>query len=430
MALSLRCADCGAQLRSVKEAQDHGEATGHANFEESSEAVLSIVCVECGKPCRSQTEQDLHTKRTGHAQFVDKTDEASMLDTEVEMKAAAQELKGNAMDTDEGQASGAAGGEASAAKGGNGEKVEPEVDEAMLTELQDMGFSRNKGVRALHLSGTSSLEQVVNWIVEHEKDADIDTPLLVDKAAAAAKKLTPEEAKAKAAELVKAAKARREAAEREAEQLREKERIRAGKELAAAAKLEDDLKLKRIMEARRLEREEEARAREKIRVKLEEDRRARRRRLGLPEELTEEEKEAERQKAAEKAVAAAKKKLPIKPVSIAEKLRAVLVDIKKGLPGQDERATTCFTTLMKICGNVAKAPKEEKFRKIRLTNSAIQQKVASVPGALQFLGMVGFKVDSSGEWLELPAAAVNPDALNQAGGELHNALTNPFFGKL
>ncbi len=38
MALSLRCVDCGAQLRSVKEAQDHGEATGHSNFEESVEA--------------------------------------------------------------------------------------------------------------------------------------------------------------------------------------------------------------------------------------------------------------------------------------------------------------------------------------------------------------------------------------------------------
>ena len=43
MALSLRCVDCGAQLRSVKEAQDHGEATGHSNFEESTEAILTMV---------------------------------------------------------------------------------------------------------------------------------------------------------------------------------------------------------------------------------------------------------------------------------------------------------------------------------------------------------------------------------------------------
>lgn len=73
---------------------------------------------------------------------------------------------------------------------------------------------------------------------------------------------------------------------------------RAGKELALAARQEEDLRLKRLVEARELEKAEEARAREKIRAKLEEDRRQRRRKLGLPEELTEEEKEEERRRAA------------------------------------------------------------------------------------------------------------------------------------
>jgi DNA-directed RNA polymerase subunit RPC12/RpoP len=53
--LSLRCGDCGAQLRSVEEAQAHAEVTNHANFVESTEAVLNLVCSDCGKPCRSQT---------------------------------------------------------------------------------------------------------------------------------------------------------------------------------------------------------------------------------------------------------------------------------------------------------------------------------------------------------------------------------------
>ena len=73
---------------------------------------------------------------------------------------------------------------------------------------------------------------------------------------------------------------------------------RAGKELALAARQEEDLRLKRLVEARELEKAEEARAREKIRAKLEEDRRQRRRKLGLPEELPEEEKEEERRRAA------------------------------------------------------------------------------------------------------------------------------------
>ena len=38
-ALSLVCGQCGVQLKSVKEAQEHGELTGHSQFEESTEAV-------------------------------------------------------------------------------------------------------------------------------------------------------------------------------------------------------------------------------------------------------------------------------------------------------------------------------------------------------------------------------------------------------
>ena len=97
-AQSLQCDICGAKLRSVAEAEAHGEATGHAAFSESTEAVrrrrqwrrgaaagsaraaphpphpqvARLVCTECGKVCRSETERDLHTMRTGHAGFEDK----------------------------------------------------------------------------------------------------------------------------------------------------------------------------------------------------------------------------------------------------------------------------------------------------------------------------------------------------------------------
>lgn len=44
------------------------------------------------------------------------------------------------------------------------------------------GLSGCHGIRrALHATGTSSLEQAVNWLVEHGEDADIDTPLLIPK---------------------------------------------------------------------------------------------------------------------------------------------------------------------------------------------------------------------------------------------------------
>ena len=73
-------------LRNMKEAQSHGETTGHANFSESEEAVLTLVCVSCGKPCRSATEKELHTQRTGHTEFVDKTNEQNSVNTEEQMK--------------------------------------------------------------------------------------------------------------------------------------------------------------------------------------------------------------------------------------------------------------------------------------------------------------------------------------------------------
>ena len=92
--MSLKCNVCGVQLRSVAEAQSHGEATGHSDFAESTEAVLNLTCVACGKPCRSETEKDIHSKRTGHTEFVDKTSEqTATVDTEVEMKAIGDEMK-------------------------------------------------------------------------------------------------------------------------------------------------------------------------------------------------------------------------------------------------------------------------------------------------------------------------------------------------
>ena len=36
-----------------------------------------------------------------------------------------------------------------------------------------------RSMRALHFTGTDNIEQAVGWIVEHEEDPDLDTPLLI-----------------------------------------------------------------------------------------------------------------------------------------------------------------------------------------------------------------------------------------------------------
>lgn len=58
-------------------------------------------------------------------------------------------------------------------------------------------------------------------------------------------------------------------------------------------------------------------------------RRERRRKLGLPEDLTEEEKAAEKARAEAEAAEAARKRLPVKPVSRIKRMREILVAMKK-----------------------------------------------------------------------------------------------------
>lgn len=55
-ALSLTCKQCNASLKSVKEAQDHGEATGHSQFEESTEPVSHTGTIESGIRCISRVK--------------------------------------------------------------------------------------------------------------------------------------------------------------------------------------------------------------------------------------------------------------------------------------------------------------------------------------------------------------------------------------
>ncbi|KAB1210183.1 UBX domain-containing protein 1 [Morella rubra] len=54
-----------------------------------------------------------------------------------------------------------------------------EVNKKLLEELEAMGFPRARSTRALHYSGNSSLEEAINWVIDHENDLDIDQMPLV-----------------------------------------------------------------------------------------------------------------------------------------------------------------------------------------------------------------------------------------------------------
>jgi len=408
------CGDCGHQLRSVQEAQEHAELTGHANFSESTEAVLNLVCTACGKPCRSKTETDLHTKRTGHSEFTDKTEEAAKpidLESKSEpLPSSSEPVAGEDIVISEGM-----------------EMVVPEVNKELLAELEAMGFPTARATRALHFSGNDNIEAAVNWVVENENDPEIDHLPMVPaqgKADPAKPTLSPEEIKAKTQELRERARKKKEEEEKRMEREREKERVRIGKEMLEAKRIEEDNERKRILAMRKAEKEEEKRAREKIRQRLEEDKAERRRKLGLPAE------DPNKVKTPPPVVEETKISLPVRPATKAEQMRNCLRSLKQSHKEDDAKVKRAFQTLLTYIGNVAKSPDEEKFRKIRLSNPSFQERVGSLNGGVQFLELCGFVKDESGEFLFLPRDKVEMPILNSAGAELNSAIVNPFFGVL
>mmetsp|Transcript_25789 Transcript_25789/g.35592 ORF Transcript_25789/g.35592 Transcript_25789/m.35592 type:complete len:392 (-) Transcript_25789:129-1304(-) len=390
-----------------------------------------VICVDCGKPCRSATEQELHTQRTGHCQFVDKTDEVEAVNTESDMK----KLKEEMMDIDGEE-------DVKVTEDKEEEKIPAEVNQTLLKELTEMGFGVNRATRAIHFTGTSDMAQAVDWIMGHEEDADLDEPLMVSKTTAgggessSGPKLSKEEAKAKAEELVRKAKQKREAEERAAEKLREQDRIRSGKEMQEIRRIEQEQERERLRVWRKKEKEEEARAKARIKEKLEEDRKHRRRKLGLPEDPTEEELLAKAEKEKKAGEQAKPKAEPvvgrpaIKPVTAHTDLRALLVKMKQTHKDENERVTKAFNTLLTYLGNIVRSPTEEKFRKINLGNAAFQTRLGSLEGGVDFLIRCGFQKDPSGETLFLPPDKIDMEVLNVGGGEINSALTNPFFGVL
>lgn len=415
--VSLQCGDCGALLKSVEEAQEHAELTKHTNFSESTEPILNLVCTTCGKPCRSKTESDLHTKRTGHSEFQDKTAET--------LKPISLEAPKPKIDDDGDDQMGEAGDGSSS--GQQEEMVVPEVDQNLLTELEAMGFPKARATRALHYSGNASLEAAVNWVVEHESDPDVDemplVPVSSKKAEPPKPSLTPEEIKMKQQELRERARKKKEEEEKQKEREREKERIRIGKELLEAKRIEEENERKRLIALRKAEKEEERRAREKIRQKLEEDKAERRRKLGLPPEDP-------APKPSEPVVEEKKSSLPVRPATKAEQMRECLRTLKQSHKDDEAKVKTAFNTLLTFAKNVATNPNEEKFRKIRLSNPAIQERVGKLKGGVEFLELLGFEKIEGGEFLYLPSDKVDMAVLHSAGTELNSAINNPFFGVL
>ncbi|XP_041008786.1 UBX domain-containing protein 1-like isoform X2 [Juglans microcarpa x Juglans regia] len=250
------------------------------------------------------------------------------------------------------------------------EMAVPKVNNKMLEELEDMGFPKARAIRALHYSGNSSIEASVNWMIDHENDADIDQiPLIavdIDVETPQPFHIT-ELMKMKAQELRdRAHKMKEEEEEKKLERHRERERIRASKDLNEAKRTTEESERKRYLALRKAEKEEEKRARKKILQKLEQDKVERGFRVGLPSERP------EALKPSMPILQGKKASLPVKSPTKVEHMRECLRSIKRSYLDDDARVRRAFQTLLIYVGNVAKHPDEEKFRKIRLGNPLFQ----------------------------------------------------------
>nr|XP_027093324.1 UBX domain-containing protein 1-like isoform X4 [Coffea arabica] len=254
----------------------------------------------------------------------------------------------------------------------------PGVDKKLLCELEEMGFPEARATRALHYSGNSSVEAAINWIIDHENDADIDEMPLsaqvpVDIPIEASDPFfISEEMKLKAPEISDQVRKNREVEEKKLERSREKERIRAGKGLQVAKRMAEENERKRNVAQRKADVEEKRRARERVRQKLQQDKAERRGWLGLPVEgplsvnpaisFSHESKNLELGKPALLTVSARKEDL----------MRECLRSLKRQVMGDDSQVKKAFQTLLIYVRNVANNPDDEKFRKIRLGNPAFQ----------------------------------------------------------
>ena len=214
--------------------------------------------------------------------------------------------------------------------------------------------------------------------------------------------------------------------EKRLEKEREAARIVAGKEMLKQKRLLEDQERERLADFRKREKEEARRAKQKIMEEIERDKRERRSRMAGAGGATEPVPVAKQAKAAEDDKPSKSPFAVVKAVSTQTKVRELLVSIKQGYP--EQTSSTAFRTLGAYVGNLLKS--DPKFRSIRTTNNAFQQRVASLQGKepLAVLELIGFTLE--GEFYKLADARFRKADIEAALTELNNAVSNPFFGAL
>ena len=432
----LKCNKTGKLFFSHKEAEVHGEETGLADFSQVSPEERVWTCAETGKWCFSETEMDLHKRRVPEAVTFE-------VKTVADLKAAHEARKAAASGSEEMETEEEAILRQAGVKGKGKAKAEagpPVVTKESVTQLVEMGFTELRAQKALVKTSNGGIENAINWLSEHLEDADIDEPIEGEISVKSAEELgqemaeklagggnmSAEEKKAKAEELLARARAKKAGTTVEEEKEKERARREGGKQM---------VKSKRELEEEQRKRDSEARKREKREFEMEKQR--------LREKLAAEREEKRANGtlvAAAPAPAPAAAAAPVAPAggaakpksdreAAAEAAAAGVAGVKRNYEEESislEAASEKLVALTeakikpalemmgKMVANIAKAPAEAKFRKVRLSNPKLAEGLVFVPGARQFLRALGWRLVET-EFLELP---VEGDGAAQAAAQV------------
>jgi len=330
-----------------------------------------------------------------------------------------------------------------------------------------MGFTLIRAQKGLLNGNGGTVEGAVEWLMQHQDDADIDEPIpFVPKAGGgggagggvaqsykcnecgkilsnmanlelhanktghsdfeestkAVKPLTAEEKANKVEEikaLLKAKRTEREEAEKAQSIESEKARRFMGQEMAKTREQMEREALKRDALMRKKEKEAARRERERLRAEIAKDKLERQANKGkLKTTLGADgyNPSAVQYDVADLAegVVAPKKAFKADPKKIDEYIKKVS-SYRAGGDGQK-----CLKILLAYVGNVVDKPEEEKFRSINTENKAFKTKVKPFLGAKALLVAVGFKQNEAGDALVLKEDA-DRDTLKETKAKLEAA---------
>ena len=303
-----------------------------------------------------------------------------------------------------------------------GELVDPtehlsKEDIATLTE--SMGFTLLRAQKGL-LHSTSGIEGAIEWLMEHQDDADIDDPISTTNMPNPPKKPLTEEEKAQKVqrikELLAAKRKEREQLEKVANVDREVSRRNDAKKAAKTKEEMEKLARQREAKLRKKEKEDFKRERARIKAEIEKDKRERAAhkgkltsKLGIdgynPDAI-----QYNVDADGGNADGSAARPAPKKKGSVA-KIDEYIQKITSYKAGGD--GGKCLKILILYLKNIVANPTEEKYQKINMDNKVYKTKIKPFVGAKVLLLAVGFAPNDDNSALilaELSSFGAKPTA--------------------